>query len=58
MALMENLDALRELPDACVDLCYIDPPFNTGKVQALDLALAKCTAMARRSPSVRFRPEP
>jgi site-specific DNA-methyltransferase (adenine-specific) len=34
MALMENLDALRQLPDECVDLCYIDPPFNTGKVQA------------------------
>ncbi|MHC4077402.1 MAG: DNA-methyltransferase [Planctomycetota bacterium] len=34
MALMENLDALRQLPDECVDLCYIDPPFNTGRVQA------------------------
>jgi len=35
LALMENLDALRTLPDSSVDLCYMDPPFNTGKVQTL-----------------------
>jgi site-specific DNA-methyltransferase (adenine-specific) len=29
----ENLDALRALPDACVALCYVDPPFNTGRTQ-------------------------
>jgi site-specific DNA-methyltransferase (adenine-specific) len=29
----ENLDVLRALPDACVDLIYVDPPFNTGKRQ-------------------------
>lgn len=29
----ENLDVLRTLPSASVDLVYIDPPFNTGKVQ-------------------------
>ncbi|MBQ8172478.1 MAG: site-specific DNA-methyltransferase [Mailhella sp.] len=29
----DNLAVLRKLPDACVDLIYIDPPFNTGKVQ-------------------------
>jgi site-specific DNA-methyltransferase (adenine-specific) len=29
----DNLDVLRKLPDASVDLIYIDPPFNTGKVQ-------------------------
>lgn len=29
----ENLDVLRALPSASVDLVYIDPPFNTGKVQ-------------------------
>jgi site-specific DNA-methyltransferase (adenine-specific) len=27
----EALDLLRALPDASVDLCYVDPPFNTGK---------------------------
>jgi site-specific DNA-methyltransferase (adenine-specific) len=29
----DNLDVLRMLPDASFDLVYIDPPFNTGKVQ-------------------------
>jgi site-specific DNA-methyltransferase (adenine-specific) len=29
----ENLRALRELPDAFARLCYIDPPFNTGREQ-------------------------
>jgi site-specific DNA-methyltransferase (adenine-specific) len=31
--LADNLTILRELPDASIDLIYIDPPFNTGKVQ-------------------------
>lgn len=31
--LADNLLVLRELPDASVQLIYIDPPFNTGKVQ-------------------------
>jgi site-specific DNA-methyltransferase (adenine-specific) len=30
----DNLAALRSLPDASIPLIYIDPPFNTGKVQA------------------------
>ncbi|MFZ1755660.1 MAG: DNA methyltransferase [Caldilineaceae bacterium] len=30
----DNLPALRDLPSASVDLIYIDPPFNTGKVQS------------------------
>ena len=29
----DNLEVLRSLPDASVDLVYIDPPFNTGKRQ-------------------------
>lgn len=29
----DNLKVLRQLEDASVDLIYIDPPFNTGKVQ-------------------------
>jgi site-specific DNA-methyltransferase (adenine-specific) len=29
----DNLAVLQQLPSACVDLIYIDPPFNTGKVQ-------------------------
>ena len=31
----DNLDVLRELPDACIDLIYVDPPFNTGRSQVL-----------------------
>lgn len=29
----DNLDVLRSMPAASVDLIYIDPPFNTGKTQ-------------------------
>jgi len=31
----DNLPILKEMPDASVDLIYIDPPFNTGKRQTL-----------------------
>ena len=30
----DNLSVLRRMPDACVDMIYIDPPFNTGRMQA------------------------
>ena len=30
----DNLDFLKSLPSKSVRLIYIDPPFNTGKVQA------------------------
>jgi site-specific DNA-methyltransferase (adenine-specific) len=30
----DNLAVLNALPDGCANLIYIDPPFNTGKVQA------------------------
>jgi site-specific DNA-methyltransferase (adenine-specific) len=29
--LCDNLDLLNMIPDGCVDLVYIDPPFGTGK---------------------------
>lgn len=29
----DNLPILREMPSESIDLIYIDPPFNTGKVQ-------------------------
>jgi len=29
----DNLEVLRTLPSESIDLIYIDPPFNTGKVQ-------------------------
>lgn len=25
----DNLDVLRDLPGSCIDLCYLDPPFNS-----------------------------
>ena len=31
--LAENLEFLRAFPSESVDLIYIDPPFNTGKIQ-------------------------
>ena len=27
----DNIDALRELPDECIDLIYLDPPFNSNQ---------------------------
>lgn len=33
--LMDNLQLLRAMPDACVDLVYIDPPFATGQMRRL-----------------------
>ena len=27
----DNLEQLKKLPDACVDLIYIDPPFNSNR---------------------------
>ena len=29
----DNLDVMRDLPDGCADLVYIDPPFNTGRAR-------------------------
>ncbi len=29
----DNLEVLRDLPDGCVHLLYVDPPFNTGRRQ-------------------------
>ena len=29
----DNLEVLARIPDACIDLVYIDPPFNTGRTQ-------------------------
>jgi site-specific DNA-methyltransferase (adenine-specific) len=36
VVLADNLDVLRSLPDGCVDLIYIDPPFATGQRRRLD----------------------
>lgn len=37
----DNLDVLRALPDASVELIYIDPPFNTGRIQRRTQILVK-----------------
>src|SRR5438309_10243219 len=31
----DNLEVLNGLPNECLDLIYVDPPFNTGKRQTL-----------------------
>ena len=35
IVLADNLAVLATLPDDCIDLVYVDPPFNTGKRQTL-----------------------
>jgi site-specific DNA-methyltransferase (adenine-specific) len=35
VVLSDNLSYLQTLPDACIDLIYVDPPFNTGRRQTL-----------------------
>ncbi len=32
----DNLEQLRKLPDACVELIYIDPPFNSNADDCLE----------------------
>ena len=27
----DNLEKLKQFPDACVDLIYLDPPFNSNR---------------------------
>ncbi|MFQ5512905.1 MAG: DNA-methyltransferase [Myxococcota bacterium] len=34
VVLADNLEVLPRIPDASIDLIYVDPPFNTGKVQS------------------------
>jgi site-specific DNA-methyltransferase (adenine-specific) len=35
VVLADNLDVLSRLEDACLDLIYVDPPFNTGQPRTL-----------------------
>ncbi|MGD0811447.1 MAG: DNA methyltransferase, partial [Acidimicrobiales bacterium] len=44
----DNLRALRALPDACVDLVYIDPPFGTQQVRRLGSIRTGSGAKARK----------
>ena len=36
VVLADNLVVLRSLPDSCVDLVYLDPPFGSGQTRRLD----------------------
>jgi site-specific DNA-methyltransferase (adenine-specific) len=36
VVLADNLQVLKSLPDGCIDLVYVDPPFGTGRVRRLD----------------------
>ena len=38
----DNLEKLKQFPDACVDLIYIDPPFNSRGIVANRVALTAC----------------
>jgi len=40
----DNLEALAALPDAFASVIYVDPPFNTGKVQKRDRIKTTATA--------------
>src|ERR1700677_2165426 len=44
----DNLGFLRRLPDACVDLVYIDPPFGTQQVRTLGSIRTGAGAKARK----------
>jgi site-specific DNA-methyltransferase (adenine-specific) len=45
----ENLVALQSLPDAAFDLIYMDPPFNTGRLQVRQTTTAVADPAARRT---------
>ena len=44
----DNLSALKTIPDASVQLIYIDPPFNTGRKQTRGSAITKRTETGGR----------
>ena len=47
----DNLEQLAKLPDACVDLIYIDPPFNSNRREStrayIDYMRLRCVQLAR-----------
>lgn len=45
----ENLKILKKLPSKSVDLIYIDPPFNTGKVQSRTQIATERSAVGDRT---------
>ena len=53
----DNLPLLRELEDAAFQLIYIDPPFNTGKVQSRQSISTRRVASPGRGPRQGFTGE-
>jgi site-specific DNA-methyltransferase (adenine-specific) len=48
VVLADNLEVLRSLPAASIDLVYIDPPFGTGRLRRLDSIRTGLGAQRRR----------
>jgi site-specific DNA-methyltransferase (adenine-specific) len=48
VVLADNLEVLRSLPAASIDLVYIDPPFGTGRMRRLDSIRTGLGAQRRR----------
>lgn len=48
----DNLDIVRGLPDGSFTLIYLDPPFNTGRVQERALETARAPQEEREAASV------
>jgi site-specific DNA-methyltransferase (adenine-specific) len=46
--LADNIEILRRLPDRCIDLVYIDPPFGTSRVRRLDSIKTGSGSRARK----------
>lgn len=53
----DNLSALKTIPDASVQLIYIDPPFNTGRKQSRGASITKRTSEGGRVGFKGFRYE-
>lgn len=56
VSLRSALDQLKNLPDACVDLIYIDPPFNSNRNYKSSGARPRRSAPARPSANPRLSP--
>src|SRR5687767_10399822 len=49
----DNIDELRRLPDGCVDLIYIDPPFNSNRNYEVFWGETKERRASKRKPQSR-----
>ena len=48
----DNLEQLPKLPDACIDLIYIDPPFDVGADFTLEVPLGDGREAVEKTQSV------